>query len=176
MVWTAAAPKGMALCRASAYTAAVMGKATNMRGVSTYLLATALLGAVSPAAAQAPAKPATAAPAKVGSPTVTDDVRCLLTMVVLSQNKDRQQAGQLGAIFFLGRINGRAPTLDLAAAMKAQAPTMMQQQTLQTELARCGPMIQTSNQAFQNALTSLRPPGPPPGAAPPAPAPTPLPK
>jgi hypothetical protein len=49
--------------------------------------------------------------------------------------------------------------------MRAEAPKM-DGATLQAELQRCGPMIQSSSQSLQNAVNSLRPPGsPPPGAA-----------
>jgi hypothetical protein len=137
------------------------------------LLAALLLSVVSSAAvapqtasAQAAApKPAPRAVAPTGG--VTDDVRCLLSMYALAQNKDRQQAAQSGAYFFLGRINARAPGLDLASAIKAQAPTLAPAQ-IQDELKRCGPMVSASAQSFQSALNSLRPPAPP-AAAPAAP-------
>jgi hypothetical protein len=72
-----------------------------MRAFSTPLLAALLAVAVSPALAApaAPAvkpaagKPAGAAPAAIGT---SADVRCLLSMVALGNDKDRQQAAQLG--------------------------------------------------------------------------------
>ena len=122
---------------------------------------TALAGTT---AVAAPAKPAAAA-AMTGSPTVTDDVRCMLTMVAFSNlNKDHPQAGQIGVFFFAGRISERAPGLDLAAAVKAQAPTLGPQQ-LQAELQRCGPLVAANSRKVQAAIAGLRPPGAPPPAA-----------
>jgi hypothetical protein len=132
---------------------------------------------------QAQAKPAAkpAAAAKTGSATVNDDVRCLLTMVAFSNlNKDHPQAGQIGVFFFAGRISERAPGLDLAAAVKAQAPSLGPQQ-LQAELQRCGPLVDGTSRKVQAAINGLRPPGAPPPAAPAAapaagPPPAPAPK
>jgi hypothetical protein len=146
------------------------------------LLAATLAAAASPALAAPPPAAAPAAghaPAKAAD-SVTSDVRCLLTMVAFSNvNKDHPQAAQFGIHFFIGRISARAPTLDLAAAVKAQAPTLGPTQ-LQGELQRCGPIVSAAGQNFDAAMTSLRPPGAPPAgpAAPPAaaPAPTPPPK
>jgi hypothetical protein len=146
-----------------------------MRAISTPLLAALTLAvAVSPALA-APAAKAAAAPSAGG---VTSDVRCLMTMIAFGQDKTRQQAGQIGAYFFAGRINARAPGLDLGSAMKAEAPKLGPAE-LQAELKRCGPMVAGASQSLQTAVSSLRPPGAPatpPAAASAPPAPTPAPK
>jgi hypothetical protein len=143
-----------------------------MRAFSTPLLAALTLIAAAPAAAapaakHAPAKAAAAtAPAAEG---VNSDVRCLMTMIAFGQDKTRQQAGQIGVYFFSGRISARAPGIDLAAAMKAEAPKLGQAE-LQAELQRCGPMVAASSTKMQAALIALRPPGAPPLAPAPAPA------
>jgi hypothetical protein len=136
-----------------------------MRAFSTPLLAALTLAAAVAPAAAAPA--VKHAPAADG---VTSDVRCLMTMIAFGQDKTRQQAGQIGVYFFSGRISARAPGLDLAAAMKAEAPKLGQAE-LQAELQRCGPMVAASSTKMQAALTALRPPGAPPAGAAPAPAP-----
>jgi hypothetical protein len=140
-----------------------------MRAFSTPLLAAILAAAVSPAlAAPTPAPKAAAPAAAVTGPRT--DLRCLMTMIALGQDKARAQAGQSGAYFFLGRLNARAPGFDLPAAMKAEAP-MLGQAELQAELKRCGPMVAASSQSLQAAINGLRPPGAPaptPGAAAPA--------
>lgn len=146
-----------------------------MRDLSKTIAAVALLALAAPAVAEAQA-PKPVAPKAAGG--VTGDVRCLLTMVVLGQNKERQQAAQLGVYFFSGRISARAPTLDLSQAMHAEAVTLSSGPALEAEARRCGPMITGSLQSVQKGLNSLRPAGPPPaaGAAPgPAPAPAPAP-
>jgi len=161
-----------------------------MRAFSALLLA-ALLGpaAVSPVLA-APAsthkaKAPAAASAGAAATGVTADVRCLMTMIAIGQDKTKTQAAQSGVYFFFGRINERAPGFDLGAAMRAQAPTL-DGPALQAEARRCGPMVQTASQGLQTALASLRPPGAAaapapvapaaPAPAPPAPTPTPTPK
>jgi hypothetical protein len=127
-----------------------------MRAFSTPLLAALLAAAVSPAMA-APAAKSAGAPAT----GVAGDVRCLMTMFVLAQNKTQPQAaqtGQAGVIFFSGRLSARAPGTDLGPIMKAQAPTLTGPQ-LQAELQRCGPVMQAAQQNLQAGFTSLRPPG-----------------
>ena len=151
-----------------------------MRAFSTPLLAALLAAAVTPAfAAAAPAHKAAAARPATTATGVTGDVRCLMTMIAVGQDKTRTQAAQVGVYFFYGRINERAPGFDLASAMKAEAPKL-DGPTLQAELKRCGPMVAVASQGLQSAVAALRPPGAvaaPPAAAPapvaPAPAPTP---
>ena len=135
-----------------------------MRAFSTPLLAALMLAAaVSPAAAAPAHKAAAAAPGD----QVTSDVRCLLTMAALGQDKQRQQAALIGAYFFAGRLSARAPSLDVPAAIKAQEAVMSPQQ-LPAEAQRCGPMVQAAMRALQTSFA-------PPAGAQPAPAPTPAP-
>ena len=144
-----------------------------MRAFSTPLLAALAAVAVSPALAAPAAHPA-AGGAPKGSTGVISDVQCLMTMIALGQDKTRAQAGQMGAYFFLGRINARSPGYDLAAAMKAEAPKMGGPQ-LQANLKRCGPMVAGGSRSLQGAVNGLRPVGAPAAAAPSAIAPMPLP-
>jgi hypothetical protein len=139
-----------------------------MRDLSKTIAAVALLALAAPMAASAQPK---APPAKAAG-GVTGDVRCLLTMVALGQNKERQQAAQLGVYYFAGRISARAPTLDLNTAIRTEA-ALLDPKALEVEARRCGPMITGSIQMVQNGLNALRPPGPPAPAAGPAPAPAP---
>jgi len=139
-----------------------------MRDLSKTIAAVALLALAAPAMAQA--QPTAAAPKAAGG--VTGDVRCLLTMVALGQQKERQQAAQLGVYYFAGRIAARAPGLDLRTAMHTEA-AHLDGKALEAESRRCGPMITSSIQTVQTGLNSLRPAGPPPPAAGPAPAPLP---
>ncbi len=138
-----------------------------MRALSLPLVAALTLAA---------AAPAVAAPAPAAAPKATptnEDVRCLMTMFALSQDKARPQAaqsGQIGIFFFAGRLSVHAPGVDLGPIMKAEAPSLTGP-ALQAELQRCAPMIQTAQTSLQAGLTALRPPGPPPGAAPATPPP-----
>jgi hypothetical protein len=143
-----------------------------MRVLSLPLVAALTLAAAAPALA-APAPAAAPAPPKA-TPT-NDDVRCLMTMFALSQDKARPQAaqsGQIGIFFFAGRLSVHAPGADLGPIMKAEAPSLTGP-ALQTELKRCGPLIQTAQASLQAGLAALRPPAPPAGAAPAPAAPPP---
>src|SRR5262245_57040656 len=89
----------------------------SMRAVSkAFLIGAALASAPLSAGAQ----PAAKAPAAGG---LGADVRCLITMVALSQQKDRGQAGQMGVYFYAGRISARG-RVDLAGAMRAEAGSL----------------------------------------------------
>jgi hypothetical protein len=105
------------------------------------------------------------------SPT-TDDARCLLAMVALSNSSDarQQRLGQNGAVFFAGRLKARDP--NFAFTRLKSIATTMNAQVAQTELQqRCGPMFNKSMQELEAALAppaSASPQAPPP--PPPAPA------
>lgn len=104
--------------------------------------------------------PAVAA-AQAASP-VTQDARCLLTMVALSNSSDQQAShlGQLGVVYFAGRVTAREPNYNFAQ-LKTLAKSMTAE-IAQTELRRCGPLVESSLQGIQTALA------PPAGAKPPA--------
>ena len=106
------------------------------------------------------------------SPT-TEDARCLLAMVALSNSTDanQQRIGQSGAVFFAGRIMGREPTFAFTR-LKAIAATM-NAQTAQTDLQqRCGPLFNKSMKDLESALAPPASAAPrPPPAPPPAPRP-----
>ncbi len=140
-----------------------------MRAFTTSLLMASILVASTSPALSAPTQKAGAAGA--ASDTVTSDVRCLLTMAALGQDKTRQQASIIGVYFFSGRLSLRAPGLDLPAAIKAQEIKMTPQE-LPVEARRCGPMVQSAMQSLQRAFA------PPPGAqaaSPPVATPAPVP-
>ena len=105
---------------------------------------------------------AAAAAQPAASPS-TDDSKCLLEMVALSNSTDpkMQQLGREGVFFFTGRITGREPNFNFASLQTMARG--MNPQTAQTDLQqRCGPMFQKYIQQLQAALQ------PPAGAQPPA--------
>jgi len=145
-----------------------------MRIPSTPLLAALMLAAAVTPSAAAPAAKGSAQGDAVGA-----DVRCLITMAALGQDKTRQQASVIGAYFFAGRLSARAPGLNLPAAIKAQEAQMNPQQ-LPAEAQRCGPMVQAAMQGlsagFAPPAGAQPAPAPKPATPPAAPAPTPTPK
>ncbi len=147
-----------------------------MRALSKTTAVIGLLALAIPtiAAAAQPRAPAAKAPTATAAGGLAGDVRCVLTMVALAQQKDRQEAARMGVYFFAGRINARAPGVDLAATMRAEA-AQLDGKALEAEARRCGPMINGGVLTVQNGLNVLRPPGAAqPGAplpGPPTPAP-----
>jgi hypothetical protein len=110
------------------------------------------------------------APAAYAQPTAgpaSDDAKCLLEMVVLSNSSapEAQRAGEAGIVFFVGRISVRDPNFDFAR-LKTMAQAL-NPQTAQTDLQqRCGPMVQSNMQRLEAALGA-----PPAQSAPSAPTP-----
>ena len=150
-----------------------------MRAFSTPLLAALLAAAVAPAmAAPAPVKPAAAPAPSAGPPAspVDGDLRCLLTMAVLGQDKTKQQAAVIGAYFFMGRLSARAPGLDIPVALKG-VEAKLAPKDLPAEAQRCGPLVQGAMGALQKSFAgppARRPPAggrsgrwPPPATPPP---------
>lgn len=140
-----------------------------MRVLQTTLAALLSAGLALPAAAATALKTAPAPATGVSA-----DVRCLLTMAALGQDKQRQQAALIGAYFFIGRISAKAPGLDLPAAVKVEA-AKLKGQSLNEEAKRCGPMVEGGMRSLQASFGGPRPPPPaggPTAGAPAAPPPT----
>lgn len=123
------------------------------------LLASICLAATLPFATAAAAQPATPSPTE-------SDARCLLAMAALSNSSDQAaaHAGQVGVIYFAGRVAARDPNFNFAR-LRTLATTMTPQSTQAELQQRCGPLLNTAMQGLQAALA---PPAP---AAPAAPAP-----
>ena len=81
-----------------------------------------------------------AAPAP--DPETRADLRCFIAISALTGSEDAatQQAGMIGSRYFLGRIDGRSPGLDLENAIAAEAADMdeAQQKAL---LESCGAQL-----------------------------------
>lgn len=73
-----------------------------------------------------------------------DDLRCVAVFAVAAgQAKDSAIQGPLiaGTMYFIGRLDGRAPGLDLEARLKAEALHMEEKGLFATESKRCGETI-----------------------------------
>lgn len=88
--------------------------------------------------------------------TQQEDVQCLLGMGSLQTNSDvkLKNLGISGALFFLGKIVGESPSINLAAVMKAEEAKIMGQ-SIQAMLKRCtdefnhrGAQLQTAGQGL----------------------------
>jgi hypothetical protein len=132
------------------------------------LLPALCLAALTPLATAAAQTPA--APAAPASPEVTDE-RCLLAMIALSNSPDQNASrmGQSGVFFFAGRLKGRDPNFDFNKLKPVS--TTMSADTAKNDLQqRCGPLVSTSIQQLQTALTPPGSQAAPPGKATPPPA------
>ncbi|HKR90044.1 MAG TPA: hypothetical protein VJS38_17895 [Phenylobacterium sp.] len=96
------------------------------------------------------------APASWAQPvgaTAAGDSRCLLAMVALSNstNPSDQAFGQVGTVYFMGRIAGRDPGFDFGR-LRSMAATM-DARSAQTDLRQsCGPMFEKSMHQLTDAL------------------------
>lgn len=72
-----------------------------------------------------------------------EDIRCLLATAMLADSKDPQvkQAGAAGALYYLGRLDGRSPGLDIEAAVEAEADSLTEA-TQGSLLKKCGATLE----------------------------------
>jgi hypothetical protein len=93
--------------------------------------------------AAAIATPAAAQPAP--DPT-RDDLRCVIAVGMFAAQARNDADTKLGAAaglgFFIGRLKGREPGIDLKARVLAEANRLKSPADLQPDLARCGGEMQ----------------------------------
>lgn len=127
-------------------------------------LASLLLAQAAPATTPSPA-PA----ASVQAGNEATDTRCLVAFAAIGSQQltpAQAEAAKLGALYFYGRLVGRNPRIDLAAAMRGAAKPVETQ--LRPELTRCGGELGAAGGAMQAASRSLATPAaetPPPTPA-----------
>jgi hypothetical protein len=92
----------------------------------------------------------TATPA-MADPTA-DDLNCFVVSLQAMQSQDVtvRASGWAGQLYFLGKLNGRTPTLDLENRVLAEVPKMIGA-TLQAETKRCGAEM-TARGRFEAAM------------------------
>jgi hypothetical protein len=102
---------------------------------------------------------ATAAPAQAQSPTadLDDDLRCLaLISAALSQMEaDRQGPMVAGVMYFVGRVDGRAPGTDLRTELQRIASTLTDEK-IATEGQRCSAILTEKGQMLQAVGAGLQ--------------------
>lgn len=78
----------------------------------------------------------------------TNDLHCLMVYMQVSGSSDAklQTAGTIGTIYFLGKLDGRIPGLDLEGRIITEAPKLPLA-AFQAEAARCGTELKTRGQA-----------------------------
>jgi hypothetical protein len=82
---------------------------------------------------------AVATAARAADPAPAADVRCLAVASFLAGNADPkvQNAGVLAALYYLGKLDGREPGMDLEARLKEVA-MQLSPKDIQSEAVRCG--------------------------------------
>jgi hypothetical protein len=121
---------------------------------SAPFLAAALAFAL--AAGPALAQPAPAPAAQADPQTITD-VRCILVAGSLSQSADPdlQKLGQVSLLYFLGRIDGRGASPNLAG-MIADEAAKMNADDIKTQAQTCGAIFTAASQSLQDLGTALQ--------------------
>jgi hypothetical protein len=114
------------------------------------------------------------AAARADEPKETsDDVRCLVVAFTLSQSQDTnaKQIGDAASAYYLGKLDGRTPGLDLEAELREAIPKVTSD-TFMTQLQQCGAPLKTrfdEVKAIGDRLKAEFPTPTPPGSASPAP-------
>ena len=96
---------------------------------------------------------------------VTGDVRCLMAMAAMSGSQDANQSrlGQIGVVYFAGRVKAQDPSYDFAARLKPVAVSMTRENIVE-EAKRCGPNLTATLRELDAAQKTF--PQPKPAAAP----------
>lgn len=86
----------------------------------------------------------------------SDDVKCLAVSLNMSaaQDPDEQSVGMLSTMYWLGRLDGRTPTLDLEKQMDAVGG--MKDEELKAEAVRCAAALSTRGDALSKLGESMR--------------------
>jgi len=93
------------------------------------------------------------APLFAGKPAladpITDDVRCfVLTLQMMqSQNSTEKMAALIAHSYYLGKIDGRVPDIDLEERVIAELSYMTKPDFFRAEATRCGEEIKVRGQA-----------------------------
>jgi hypothetical protein len=88
-----------------------------------------------------------AQPARAEDLTV-QDIRCVVAFGALVSNPQYREAAATGIFYFLGRVEGREPGLDIAEALK-QTRRGMGQGDIANEGQRCGAQLKARNESLK---------------------------
>ena len=84
------------------------------------------------------------------NPETSKDVRCFVAMAAAAGSGDKTVSlgGAIGGQYFLGRIDGRSPGLDLASAIEAEASSLTDAD-LKALMTSCGQLMQDRGTAVK---------------------------
>jgi hypothetical protein len=91
-----------------------------------------------------------AEPAPTGTARVDESVRCFVSMSMLIQADDAEtkNVGQMGALYFMGRLDSGMPDKDLEERIFAVGQSM-EGQDVQKVIQHCGEIMQERGEAVQ---------------------------
>lgn len=90
------------------------------------------------------------------------DVRCFLAMSTMAKNPTYKEWATFGMFFYSGRIEGRDPAVNLAAALKREVPQMIQtgyQDTIASEIKRCSDQLGDKSRGLEALKSAFQPRG-----------------
>ena len=99
----------------------------------------------------------TAARAEDPKAATKQDLRCLVVAYTLSANPDPQTKSFATAalIYFLGRLNGREPDMDVEARVRAEIPKIAPADFM-TDLQECGALVKKRGEEIKTIGEHLR--------------------
>lgn len=120
------------------------------------ILAALTLAAAS-VAASASAQPPSAPPPPTADANTLTDVRCILVAGSLSQqtDPDMQKLGQVSLLYFLGRIDGRGASANLASLIVSEA-SKMSADDLKAQAQTCGAIFTAASQSLESLGDALQ--------------------
>lgn len=80
------------------------------------------------------------------------DLRCVVAFSALVNNPTYREAAAYGIFYFLGRLEGRDPTPDLAKNLR-EVRGAMQLNAIEGEARRCGAELKVKNEALKAMTT-----------------------
>lgn len=97
--------------------------------------------------------PGAAAPADTQTKA---DIRCFIAFSLLGEEKDPnlREASTLGTIYYLGRLDGRTPRLDLEASVAAEA-SGMKKSDYASLLTSCGRFVEQRGKQLEAVGAAL---------------------
>ena len=82
------------------------------------------------------------------------DLRCVVAFSALMNNPTYREAAASGIFYFVGRLEGRDPALDLGKGLK-QVRSVMQVSQYAGEAQRCGAELKAKNEALRAMSSPL---------------------
>lgn len=86
------------------------------------------------------------------------DLRCVaaIALIIGSQGEKADPSLTAGLLYFVGRLDGRAPAIDLEAGIRRLIATPEAAQQLKPDMARCGALLSERGTVLQKIGDNLK--------------------